>query len=109
MKWTKVGTQFIDDNLIRTVRSSDLWDLRKARIKTYIGKWYLREANQIIEEKVTSYSEIIRVFQGGIKVRNYKTRWESSDKQGRLTFNFHLIKATHAIIVMSFFTNSAIL
>jgi len=94
----KVGIQLIDDNLITTVRASELGDLRKSRIKTYIGKWYLQEAYKIIEEKVFRYSEIIRVSPRGIKVRNYKTRWGSCDKQGRLTFNFNLIKAPHSII-----------
>jgi len=33
-----------------------------------------------------------------MKVRNYKTRWGSCDNKGRLTFNFHLIKAPHIIV-----------
>ena len=33
-----------------------------------------------------------------IKVKNYKTRWGSCDKKGRLTFNWHLIKAPHSIV-----------
>ena len=44
------------------------------------------------------YSKIIRVFPREIKVRNYKTRWGSCDTKGRLTFNFHLIKAPHSIV-----------
>ena len=94
----KVGTQLIDDYLITTVRTSEIGDLRKSRIKSYIEKWYLQEAYKIIEEKVFRYSAIIRVSPRGIKVRNYKTRWGSCDKQGRLTFNFNLIKAPHSII-----------
>ena len=94
----KVGTQLIDDNLITTVRSSELGDLRKARIKAYIWRWYLKEAYKRIEEKVIRYSEIIRVSPREIKVRNYKTRWGSCDMEGKLTFNFHLIKAPHVIV-----------
>ena len=94
----KVGTKLVDDNLITTVRSSEIGDLRKSRIKTYIEKWYLQEAYKIIEGKVLRYSAIIGVSPIGIKVRNYKTRWGSCDKKGRLTFNFHLIKAPQTII-----------
>ena len=94
----KVGTKLVDDNLITTVRASELGDLRKSRIKTYIEKWYLQEACKIIEEKVFRYSAIIGVSPRGIKVRNYKTRWGSCYKKGRLTFNFHLIKAPQTII-----------
>ena len=94
----KVGTQLIDDYLITTVRTSEIGDLRKARIKTYLEKWYIQEAYQKLEEKVMRYSKIIRVFPREIKVRNYKTRWGSCDNKGRLTFNFHLIKAPHEIV-----------
>ena len=94
----KVGTQLIDDYLITTVRTSEIGDLRKSRIKTYLEKWYIHEAYQKLEEKVMRYSKIIRVFPREIKVRNYKTRWGSCDTKGRLTFNFHLIKAPHEIV-----------
>ena len=94
----KVGTQLIDDYLVTTVRTSEIGDLRKSRIKTYLEKWYIHEAYQKLEEKVMRYSKIIRVSPREIKVRNYKTRWGSCDNKGRLTFNFHLIKAPHEIV-----------
>ena len=40
----KVGTQLIDDYLLTTVRSSEIGDLTKSRIKTYIEKWDVKEA-----------------------------------------------------------------
>ena len=94
----KTGTNLIDDCLITTVRFSEKGDLRKFRIKTYIEKWYIQEAYKRLKEKVIKYSEIIRVSPREIKVRNYKTRWGSCDSEGRLTFNFHLIKAPHSIV-----------
>ena len=94
----KVGTQLIDDYLMTTVRSSEIRELRKSRVKTYIDKLYMNEVYKKLEEKVISYSEIIRVSPREMKVRNYKARWGSCDKKGRLTFNFHLIKAPHAIV-----------
>ena len=94
----KVGTQLIDDYLLTTVRSSEIGDLRKSRIKNYIEEWYIKEAYKTLEKKVIKYSQIIRVSPRGMKVRNYKTKWGSCDKKGRLTFNFHLIKAPHSIV-----------
>ncbi len=94
----KVGTQLIEDYLLTTVRSSEIGDLRQSRIKTYIEKWYVKEAYKRLEEKVIKYSEIIRVSPREMKVSNYKTRWGSCDNKGRLTFNFHLIKAPHTIV-----------
>ena len=51
-----------------------------------------------MEDKVIKYSEIVRVSPREIKVKNYKSRWGSCDKKGRLTFNWHLIKAPHSIV-----------
>ncbi len=94
----KVGTQLIDNYLMTNVRTSEIGDLRKSRIKTYIENWYVKEAHIRLEEKVIRYSKIIRVSPREIKVRNYKNRWGSCDNKGRLTFNFHLIKAPHSIV-----------
>ena len=94
----RVGTKLDGDYLLTNVRASEIEDVRKFRIKTYIEKWYIQEAYKRLEEKVIRYSEIIKVSPREMKVRNYKTRWGSCDKKGRLTFNFHLIKAPQTII-----------
>ena len=94
----RVGTKLDGDYLHTNVRASEIGDVRKFRIKTYIEKWYIQEAYKRLEEKVIRYSEIIKVSPREMKVRNYKTRWGSCDKKGRLTFNFHLIKAPHSIV-----------
>ena len=94
----RVGTKLVDDYLYTNVRASEIGNLRKCRIKTYIEKWYMEEAHKRLENKVQYYSEVIRVFPRELKVKNYKTRWGSCDKKGRLTFNWHLIKAPHEIV-----------
>ena len=94
----RVGTKLDGDYLSTNVRASEIGDLRKFRIKTYIEKWYIQEAYKRLEDKVIKYSEIIRVNPREIKVKNYKSRWGSCDKKGRLTFNWHLIKAPHSIV-----------
>ena len=94
----KVGTKLEGNYLFTNVRASEIGDVRKFRIKTYIEKWYIQEAYKRLEDKVIKYSEIIRVSPSEIIVKNYKRRWGSCDKKGRLTFNFHLIKAPHSIV-----------
>ena len=94
----RVGTKLDGNYLFTNVRASEIGDLRKLRIKSYIEKWYVQEAYKSLGNKVIKYSEFIRVFPREIKVKNYKTRWGSCDKKGRLTFNFHLIKAPHSIV-----------
>jgi len=41
----KVGTQLINNYLLTTVRSSEIGELGKSRIKPYIDKWYVKEAS----------------------------------------------------------------
>ena len=94
----RVGTKLDGDYLLTNVRSSEIGELRKFRIRTYIEKWYIQEAYKRLEDKVIKYSENIRVSPREIKVKNYKSRWGSCDKKGRLTFNWHLIKAPHSIV-----------
>ena len=94
----RVGTKLDGHYLSTNVRASEIGDVRKFRIKTYIEKWYIQEAYKRLEDKVIKYSEIIRVSPREIKVKNYKSRWGSCDKKGRLTFNWHLIKAPHSIV-----------
>ena len=94
----KVGTKLEGNYLFTNVRASEIGDVRKFRIKTYIEKWYIQEAYKRLEDKVIKYSEIIRVSPREIKVKNYKSRWGSCDKKGRLTFNCYLIKAPHSIV-----------
>ena len=93
----KVWIKLIDDYLLTTVRSSEMEDLRKS-LKLIIKKWYPKEAHKRLEEKVINYSQIFRLSTREMKVRNYKTRWGSFDNKGRLTLNFHLIKAPHSIV-----------
>ena len=93
-----VGTKLVDNYLITNVRTSEIGDLRKYRIKNYIEKWYAQEAYKKLEQKVIKYSEMIRVSPREMKIRNYKTRWGSCDSKGRLTFNLNLIKAPHSVV-----------
>ena len=81
-----------------TVRYSEIRGLRKSIIKTYIEKWYVNGAYKRLEEKVIKYSQQILVSPKEMKVRNCKSRWDSCDNKGRLTFNFHLIKTPNAIV-----------
>ena len=42
----KVGTELIDNYLVTTVRSSEIGELRKSRIKICIQKWYPKEESK---------------------------------------------------------------
>ena len=84
----KVGTQLVDDYLLTTVRSSEIGDLRKSRIKIYMERSYIKEAYKRLEKKVIKYSKIIQVYPREMKVLNYETRWGSCDEKGKLLLTF---------------------
>ena len=94
----RYGINLNGDYLYINIKASEIGELRKSRIKSYIENWYLEEAYKNFHDKVMNYAKIINVYPSSIKVRNYKTRWGSCDKHGRLTFNLHLIKAPHTIV-----------
>ena len=54
----RVGTKLDGDYLLTNVRASEIGEVRKFRIKTYIEKWYIQEAYKRLEEKVIRLSLI---------------------------------------------------
>jgi predicted metal-dependent hydrolase len=38
------------------------------------------------------------VTPAGVSVREFKSRWGSCDKRGKVTFNWRIIKAPHSIV-----------
>jgi len=94
----RYGINLNGDYLYINIKASEIGELRKSRIKSYIENWYLEEAYKNFHDKVMNYAKIINVYPSSIKVKNYKTRWGSCDKKGRLTFNLNLIKAPHTIV-----------
>ena len=52
----KVRTTLVDDYLVINVRSSEIVNLRKSRIKTYLEKWYIKNNYKRLKEKVIRYS-----------------------------------------------------
>ena len=73
-------------NCTRTVALKQLTMYLKTKLTEYI------------EQRLEPLSEQIGVTYKSIKVRQYKRRWGSCDKQGRLTFNVQLALAPTEII-----------
>jgi predicted metal-dependent hydrolase len=80
-----------------TIRPSEQGEQRQARIQQYLHNWYRSRALERLHQKAHRYAQQIGVSPAGISVRNFKSRWGSCDKQGKLVFNWNIIKAPHAI------------
>ena len=93
----QVGVCLLGGYLQATIRPSEQGEQRQARIQQYLHNWYRSRALERLQQKVDRYAQQIGVSAKGISVRNFKSRWGSCDKQGKLVFNWNIIKAPHAI------------
>jgi predicted metal-dependent hydrolase len=94
----QVGVCLSGGYLRATVRPTETGQVREARIKQYIQNWYRSRSLEILQQKVDRYSKQIGVSPAGISVRNFKSRWGSCDKWGRVLFNWNILKAPHSIV-----------
>jgi predicted metal-dependent hydrolase len=94
----KVGVCLTGGYLRATVRPTETGDARETRIKQYLQNWYRSRALDRLQEKVARYAKKIGVTPAGVSIRNFKSRWGSCDKEGNIIFNWHIIKAPHAIV-----------
>jgi predicted metal-dependent hydrolase len=94
----QVGVCLSGGYLKATIRPTEQGEQRDARIQQYLQSWYRSRALERLQEKTDRYARQIGVTPAGISVRRFRSRWGSCDKQGRLIFNWNLIKAPHSII-----------
>ena len=94
----QVGVELLNGYLLTTVRTSDIGEQRKEKIKKYLEYWYRSRARERLLEKVDRYSKLIGVSSKGLRVGSFKSKWGSCDSRSKLAFNWNLIKAPHAVI-----------
>ena len=92
-----MGICLLAGYLQATIRPSEQGEQRQVRIQQYLHNWYRSRALERLQQKAHRYAQQIGVSPAGISVRNFKSRWGSCDKQGKLVFNWNIIKAPHAI------------
>lgn len=67
-------------------------------VRSILVKWYKKQANLIINERINSYANIIGVEPAKIRIKEQKHRWGSCSGKGNLNFNWHLAMAPEQII-----------
>jgi predicted metal-dependent hydrolase len=60
-------------------------------IRNALVRWYKRQAELKLRQKVIRYSEIVRVEPNGIRVKTFKNRWGSCTQHGRVEFNWRIM------------------
>ena len=61
-------------------------------------RWYKRQAEQKLVEKVGRYAPIVGVEPTGVGIKSFKSRWGSCTAKGRLEFNWRVMMAPNSIV-----------
>ncbi len=62
-----------------------------------LERWYRKEAQQIINEKVTEFAGRLGVSYEDIRIKDQKSRWGSCSSKGNLNFNWRIIMAPETV------------
>lgn len=60
--------------------------------------WYRREAQKVIPERLTYYSQRLHLFPKGVRITNARCRWGSCSYDNQLSFSWRIILAPLVII-----------
>jgi predicted metal-dependent hydrolase len=94
----QVGVCLSGGYLRATVRPTEQGHQRAARIQQYLQSWYRTRALERLQEKTKRTAQEMGVTPAGVSVREFKSRWGSCDKRGKVAFNWRIIKAPHSIV-----------
>ena len=67
-------------------------------VRAALVKWYRKQANLIINERINLYTDMMSVEPAKIRIKEQKHRWGSCSGKGNLNFNWHLVMAPEHII-----------
>lgn len=73
-------------------------DQQPYMIRNAIVRWYKRQAEQKIREKVKRYAPILGVEPEGVNVKAFKSRWGSCTAKGELEFNWLIMLAPNRMV-----------
>jgi len=67
-------------------------------IRNAIVRWYKRQAEQKIREKVKRYAPIVGVEPESVNIKTFKSRWGSCTAKGELEFNWRIMLAPNRMV-----------
>lgn len=67
-------------------------------IRNAIIRWYKRQAEQKLQEKVSRYAPLVGVKPTEVSVRSFKARWGSCTPDGKLEFNWLIMQAPNRMV-----------
>ena len=67
-------------------------------IRNALIRWYKKQAEQKMREKVERYAPIVGVEPTDVRIKTFKSRWGSCTAKGRLEFNWRVMMAPNRCV-----------
>ena len=67
-------------------------------VRNALVRWYKRQAEQKLTEKVERFAPVVSVEPFGVGVKSFKSRWGSCTAKGKLEFNWQIMMAPNRIV-----------
>jgi hypothetical protein len=67
-------------------------------IRNALIRWYKRQAEHKLQEKVKRYAAIVGVEPTGVAIKSFKSRWGSCSAKGKIDFNWKIILAPNRMV-----------
>jgi len=67
-------------------------------VRNALVRWYKRQAEQKLAEKVDRYAPIVGVVPNGVGIKTFKSRWGSCTAKGKLEFNWQIVMAPNRMV-----------
>ena len=67
-------------------------------VRNALVRWYKRQAEQKLTEKVARFAPMVGVEPAGVGIRSFKSRWGSCTSRGKLEFNWRIMLAPNRMV-----------
>lgn len=67
-------------------------------VRNALVRWYKRQAELKLSEKVARFAPLVGVEPAGVGVRTFKSRWGSCTSKGNLEFNWQIMMAPNRMV-----------
>mgnify|MGYP003625567267 CR=1 FL=1 len=67
-------------------------------VRNALVRWYKRQAEQKLTEKVNRFAPLVGVEPAGVGIRTFKSRWGSCTSKGKLEFNWQILIAPNRMV-----------
>lgn len=67
-------------------------------IRNALARWYKRQADQKLREKVKRFAPMVGVEPAGVGIKTFKSRWGSCTSRGKLEFNWQIMMAPNRMV-----------